>query len=355
MTYMKKCILPKLYTLLCILLSVVSVDAQLFINEFMASNGNTIADETGEFEDWIEIYNAGSSAVNLAGYYMSDDATDPLQWQIPATNASLTTVPAGGYLILWADKDDGADHLDFKLGASGEDIVLLAPDGVTIVDQYTFTTQFEDVSFGRTEDGGADWDFFAASTPGAANDTAPGAPQVATPVASILGGFYTSNIQVSLSTITEDADIYYTMDGSKPTEDDDLYNGPISITASTPLRARAFLDPLLASEMITETYLFDIDHTFPVVAYTGDPDELFDPSTGMYTNFEEDIEINVNAELYEPDGTFGFNLQVESEINGSGSASADQKSLALKAKGSLGSATIDYQIFPQWRQNTHET
>lgn len=352
---MKKQIRLLAYTLALMLGSLSNANAQLFINEFMASNGSTIADEAGDFEDWIEIYNAGASAINLAGYYMSDDASDPLQWQIPADNASLTTVPAGGYLLLWADKDPGANHLDFKLGSGGEDIVLVAPDGLTIIDQYTFVTQFEDVAFGRTEDGGANWDFFGEPTPGATNDTDPGAPKVANPVFSIAGGFYSGNVAVSLSTSTEDAAIHYTLDGSKPSESDAIYNGPITITANTPLRARAFLSPLVPSDIKTETYLFDIDHTFPVVSYTADPEDLFDPETGMYTNFEEDIEINVNVEMFEPDGTLGFNQLVESEINGSGSASADQKSLALKAKGSLGSATIDHQVFPLFEENEYRS
>ncbi|MFT7604482.1 MAG: hypothetical protein ACI8VT_002065, partial [Saprospiraceae bacterium] len=115
---MKRILTPLLFTFLISTLSASLANAQLYINEFLASNATGITDESGEFEDWIEIYNAGSSAVDLAGYYMSDDVTEPLIWQIPAGNASLTTVPAGGYLILWADKDlaDGVNHINIKLG-----------------------------------------------------------------------------------------------------------------------------------------------------------------------------------------------------------------------------------------------
>ncbi len=337
-----------LYTLVILFLSIGITNGQLYINEFLASNSNGITDEAGDFEDWIEIYNAGNSDVNLAGYYISDNLANPLAWQIPTSNASLTTVPAGGFLLLWADKDtdDGENHIDIKLGSSGEDIVLVQPDGITIEDQYTFSTQTADVSFGRIPNGGSSWDFFAMSTPGESNDTPPGAPQVAKPIASINGGFYTGNVQITLTTTTSGANIYYTTDGSIPTENSTEYNSPISFSENTSLRIKAFLDPLVPSDTQTETYLFDIDHTVPVIAYTADPDEMFDPSIGMYTNYEDDIEINVNVEMYESDGTAGFNQIVESEINGKGSASNDQKSLALKAKSSLGSATIDYQIFP---------
>ena len=329
-----------------LLLITTVLPAQLSINEFLASNSSIIADESGDFEDWIEIYNAGSADVDLGGYYISDNLAAPLAWQIPTTNASLTTVPAGGFLILWADKDidDGENHIDIKLGADGEDIILVDPDGVTIIDQYTFATQVEDVSFGRTQDGAGDWDYFGQPTPGATNDTPAGAPQVFAPVASMKGGIYSGNITVSLTTSTEDAIIYYTLDGSHPSDNDNEYTGPLTIDENTPLRARAYLDPFIPSSIQTETYLFDISHTMPVIAYTADPDEMFDDDDGMYTNDDDDIEINVNVEMYELNGDQAFNQIVESELNGGGSG--DQKSLALKAKSSLGNATIDHQIFP---------
>ncbi len=347
----------KIFTLAFFMLSVSSINAQLFINEFLASNESSITDELGQNEDWIEIYNAGSTDVDLANYYISDDITSPLLWQIPSGSPALTTVPAGGYLILWADKDiaDGANHINIKLGSGGEDIILTNPNGSTIIDQYTFGQQAADISFGRIGDGGTNWDLFGEPTPNDSNDTAPGAPQVATPVASINGGFYSGSISVSLSTDTPDADIYYTTDGSKPTVSSNLYSSTISITENTPLRAKAFLSPLIPSVTKTETYLFDTDHVFPVVAYTADPEEMFDPATGMYPNFLEDIEININAEMFEPDGSTGFNQIVETEINGTGSASADQKSLALKAKGSLGSSTIDHQVFPLSDRNEYRS
>ncbi len=354
---MKNQLTKLFYTLSLLLISIGIGHGQLYINEFMASNGSSITDESGDNEDWIEIYNEGTSDVDLAGYYMSDDPSEPTLWQIESGNPALTTVPAGGFLILWADKDtdDGSNHLDFKLGASGEDILLLAPDGVTIIDQISFLQQVEDVSFGRIGDGANDFDFFATPTPGASNDTPPGAPQVANPVASISGGFHSGTLNVELSTSTPDAVIYYTTDGSRPDENDMEYDAPLLISDHTPLRFRAFLAPLIPSEIKTETYLINVNHSFPVVAYTADPEEMFDPATGMYSNFEEDIEINVNAEMYEPDGSLAFNQRFESEINGTGSASADQKSLALKAKSSLGSATIDYPVFPISEQDEYRS
>jgi len=326
---------------------------QIYINEFMASNSSTIADGA-DYDDWVELYNAGSSSVNIGGMYLSDDLAEPTLWQIPTGNSSVTTIPAGGYLLLWFDKetDQGPLHVDAKLGSGGEDIVLTASNGTTIIDSYTFGPQIGDISEGRVGDGNSNFDFFGEPTPGASNDTDPGAPFADEPVFSINGGQFTSSISLTLS---GSGDIRYTTDGSEPTTSDPLYNGPITINSNTPIRAKAFDPPALPSPVVTNTYLFNVSHDFPIVAYTADPDEMFDPATGIYPNYTENIEIVVNAEFWEPNGTIGFNMLFESEVQGTGSASLDQKPLALKAKSSLGSNIIPYQVFPDLPFEEHRS
>ena len=62
--------------LLILFLSIKSKSiGQLVINEVCSKNDSVILDEYGESSDWIEIYNGGSEAVNIGGYYLSDDAT----------------------------------------------------------------------------------------------------------------------------------------------------------------------------------------------------------------------------------------------------------------------------------------
>jgi len=141
----------------------------VFINEFMADNDSTIEDpdEPGSYDDWIEIYNAGSSAVDLGGLYLTDDLADPTQWQIPLG----VSVAAGGYVLFWADNDEdqGDNHASFKLGASGEEIGLFASDGISEIDSVVFGEQFVDVSYGRSPNGEDSWGFMANATPGASN------------------------------------------------------------------------------------------------------------------------------------------------------------------------------------------
>ncbi len=144
----------------------------LYINEFMADNSATIADSTdGSYDDWIEIYNAGSEAINLSGYYMSDDPDNPLQWSFPDT-----AISAGGFLLIWADgdTDDEGLHANFKLSKGGEFIGLykLSESDTVVIDTIAFDAQTTDVSYGRYPDGGSSWQSFAVPTPGSLN--APG-------------------------------------------------------------------------------------------------------------------------------------------------------------------------------------
>ncbi|MFH1851804.1 MAG: CotH kinase family protein [Candidatus Neomarinimicrobiota bacterium] len=141
----------------------------LVINEFMADNDNIHADEVGDYDDWIEIYNAGDQEVFLSGMYLTDNAGSLTKWRFPFGGVGLA---AGGYLVIWADDEptEGPLHATFKLGASGEYIALVDSDGVTVIDSLSFGEQTTDVAFGRYPDGGDDWQFMTPS-PGAANSS----------------------------------------------------------------------------------------------------------------------------------------------------------------------------------------
>lgn len=146
---------------------------QLAINEFLAFNTSCCPDNDSglpEFDDWIEIFNNGTAPVNIGGMYLSDDKTKPFKHKIPSDNPSLTTIPAGGYLILWADNTQGQGplHLEFALANAGEDVAIFYIDGRTI-DSYSFGSQSENISFGRTTDGATAWKAFSSPTPGKSN------------------------------------------------------------------------------------------------------------------------------------------------------------------------------------------
>ncbi len=145
----------------------------LYINEFMASNDTTYYDPaTDDYPDWIEIYNPGSTPVNIGGYYITDGLDDLTAWQIPDTQPDSTTVPANGFLLLLADRkpEYGVLHVNLKLSGGGEQIGLTAPNGTTIIDSLTYGEQTTDISEGRLPDGSDNWTNFDNPTPGASNN-----------------------------------------------------------------------------------------------------------------------------------------------------------------------------------------
>lgn len=129
---------------------------QVFVNEWMASNDGAVLDPADEDpDDWFELYNAGSTPVNLSAYTLTDTSTDKAKFVIP----NGTVIPAGGFLLVWADEETGqaspgALHVNFKLAGGGEEIGLYAPDG-TPVDLVRFGAQTANVSEGRFPDGNA--------------------------------------------------------------------------------------------------------------------------------------------------------------------------------------------------------
>ena len=145
----------------------------LFINEFMASNDSAYADEYGEYDDWIEIYNANDYPVDIGGMYITDDLTDPTAYQIADSVPEKTTIPAGGFLVLWADKqpEEGVLHVGIKLSSKGEQVGLaeMFQGQPNFIDSLTFGRQSPDTSYGRREDGGSEWVFFSKATPGESN------------------------------------------------------------------------------------------------------------------------------------------------------------------------------------------
>jgi hypothetical protein len=152
------------------LISPTSALGDVVINELMASNTNTVADNNGQYDDWVELYNKGTAAVNIGGYYLTDNNTNLDKWRIPTG----TSIPGGGYLTFWADEDSsqGANHMNFKLSASGEFVYLLN-SSLALVDSVSFGTIPTDMSWARSPNGTGPW-VVKGATFGANNDNATG-------------------------------------------------------------------------------------------------------------------------------------------------------------------------------------
>jgi uncharacterized protein (TIGR03437 family) len=141
----------------------------LLINEIMADNEDTYVDpqEPGVYEDWFEVFNPGTTAVDMSGMYITDNLNNPTKWKVP----NGVTIPAHGYLVFVADGEaaQGNLHTSWSLSADGESIGIYQTNGTTLIDAYTFSAQQGDVSIGRTTDGDGSWSIFQPATPGVAN------------------------------------------------------------------------------------------------------------------------------------------------------------------------------------------
>jgi hypothetical protein len=142
---------------------------RIVINEVMASNATTIADEYGEFDDWIELHNASATAINLTDYYLVDKNASPKYWALPPV-----TMEAGQFLLVWADgsPEQGSRHSNYSVGADGEGIYLFRQlnDGIHVVDLVQVPASQVDVSYGRASDASLPWIFFDESTPESSNE-----------------------------------------------------------------------------------------------------------------------------------------------------------------------------------------
>ena len=142
----------------------------IVINEILANNVEAADD------NFIEFYNTNAEAVDIGGLYLSTDSESPLEWQIPDTDPTATTIPGGGYLVMWADNlpNEGTLHAGVLLDAAGGYIGLVQNlnDTPTIVDSYTYEAQSPDTVVGRYPDGTDTWQEMPA-TPGAANEEFP--------------------------------------------------------------------------------------------------------------------------------------------------------------------------------------
>lgn len=141
--------------------------SSIVINEFMAGNDSTLVTDAGEYEDWIELKNTGSSSVELTGWCLTDDSEDLSQWCFESG-----TLASGGYMVVFASGDDvktGSElHTNFKLGKDGEYLALTDASG-DVVYEYadSYPVQFDDIAYGINSSG--ELVYFDTATPGAAN------------------------------------------------------------------------------------------------------------------------------------------------------------------------------------------
>ncbi len=364
--------------------------AEVVITEFLAAatGSEGLQDEDGDASDWIEIQNRSPFAVNLAGWSLSDDASNPNLWVFPSFN-----LEPGQYRVVFASgknrrpADGHPLHTNFKLSATGEYLGLFdagLPRRARSEFSPRFPEQRASISYGQTSNS---FSYFFRPTPGTANQGATlFAGVVAAPKASVSSGFFRQPFAVSLTTTTPEAIIRFTLDGSEPTATSGIfYTGLVEVVASPSravinLRAVALRSGYLASHVSTWSYFFP-DHVLtqpaapegwptnwttadgfvsvaadyemdpqvltnaayaegvrqaltnlPTLSLVMNADDLFSQTRGIYSNpspppaTDAAWERPLSAELVFPDGRRGFQMNAGVRLQGGSSRDANRTS-----------------------------
>lgn len=362
----------------------------LAINEVMAANSTFAKDLSGDFDDWIEIYNGGRTSVDMAGMYLTDDPAVPTKWQFPLDGSAQTTVTPRGYLIVWADAEPSGImlHVNFRLDADGDGVYLFDADGATLIDSLVFAEQTPDVSYGRYPDAGETLRFFGAPTPGQPNNE--GYLGEVEPLRfSHERGFYDEPFALTITCPTAGAEIIYTLNGKRPDDESgrfragQTYAGPLSIGTTVVLRAMAVKPNWKPTAVYTHTYLLNVSESrrsLPAISLVGDTGKTFyepdgvmaivggsyeggvwtSTGTGSYNNvLQRGLERPVSCEWIEPQDNSGFQIDCGLRVHGSdwmrpryrradGVWSGDAKfSFRLYFRKQYGPGALKFPLFPE--------
>ena len=378
------------FVFLFVYLSLTASSQTLVINEVMASNASTIADEDGDYTDWLELYNTSNATIDLSQYWLTDDKDEQKKWHLPA----IQLLSSEHLLVFCSGKDrlSGELHTNFKISAAGEKVRIYNESGVEI-DQIESIAVFTDQSLGSKIDGSTERIIFEVPTPGFTNGAE--SPYFNAVRFSQKGGIYSQSFNLEL--IGDDTtELFYTLDGSIPSilgiqysnsialdkslfstknisdivmSPDDVHHLPVGdLPQVIVLRAAKFYNGKRISPVSTQTY-FIKELTFPIielpiVSIATDSLSLFSQDTGIFVpgiHFDESApnfsgnyfqsgqewERLINVEYFSPLSNEGFNQECGLRMHGSGSRKPPQKAMKLYARSEYGKSTFDGEVLTE--------
>lgn len=342
------------------------------INELMPKNVSSSVDNGYQFSAWAELYNSGAEPVDVSLYFFSDTTSIPDKWQMvpDSKHPDSTIIQPGGFLIVYFD---GAEtptpfHANFKLPAKKGGLYLFDESGQQI-DRMVYDTSYRNISFGRAEDGKSKNVFFLNPTKGFSNNGAVSSEkQTVAPSFDLTPGFYAGEQTVNISSPDASADIYYTLDGSEPTkEKGTLYEDAIKLSANTPLRAAAYREGEIPSNVVTATYFIgERNINLPVVSIVSDPDYVTGSELGLFVkgrhgaivpsycsapetkaNYMNDWDRPANMEYFDQEKAEQLNQELKIGNFGACSRTKFVKSIKVNANKVYGDKELDYSIFTE--------
>ena len=318
-------------------------------------------DDINEFPDsWVELYNSGTTAVNLNTLSISDKNDPTKAWTLPDK-----TLQPGSYILVYCDKEEQGLHTPFRLESGKGCAVYLFYNGEVIDKVEGLKKQpAPNIAYGRKTDGSDSWGYMTTPTPAAANCGSTCKDILGAPIFSEKGKVMKDgkpfNLQLSLPDGAEGAEIRYTTDGTEPTRTSYLYQQPISISKTTVVKAKLFLDGMLSPRATAQSYIFfPRDITLPVISISTNRKYLYDNKIGIYVdgnyqsgkkNYEFDWRRPINIEFFfEPEQDSQINQLCEARIMGGATRGSARKSLAVYANKRFGEKRLNYEFFPEDR------
>ena len=333
--------------------------AQLVINELMQSNIDCIMDDLDEFPDsWVELYNAGTEAVNLKDWRLGISENADEAWQLQDN-----MVGPRQYALVYCDKEEDGMHTSFRL-ESGKGCEVWLFKGTEVIDKVTDLQKqpAPNIAYGRKTDGADEWGYQLTPTPNAMNKgkICEHDHILGEPVFSEQGRVSTSTksfkLQLSLPEGSpEGTEIRYTTNGTEPTETSKKYTSDITISNSTAIRAKLFCEGWLSPRSTVQSYIFhDRSMTIPIISIVTDDDYFNDEGIGIFVNnktHEKDDQVNwrrpINFEIFDTEGEPSkLNQICETRVTGAWSREASRQSMAIYSHKRFGKKNMNYEFFP---------
>ena len=292
----------------------------------------------GEYYDWVEIKNVSKESVKLSDYCLSDDRREPEKWSLPNR-----TLAKGQSILIYCTGEENPTtgnglRANFALNASSETLYLTKKGESAAADYVWLHDIPYGYSMGRTD---AENGFFylRRQTPNEPNETDAYRYISEAPAANREPGVYEAGRTVRVK-LAAAGDIYYTTDGSAPTEESTPYTGAITVDKTTVLRAVAVEEGGAPSPALTLDFFIGEEHTLPVLSLVTDSPRRF---SEIYEGSVKDRECAGNLSFYAPEGSFSIGCGVE--MKGHTSLFAPKKSLGVSFRGCYGAETLAYDIF----------
>ncbi len=337
---------------------------QINLSEFCPENKNTYSDPTGQYYDWIELYNSSSQAQSLKGYYLTDKNDKPDKWPLPDL-----MIPPSGYLILIASGQNtfinSHWHTNFSLNKDGEYIGLWS-DQKNWIDSFSFGSIPTDYSYIKNENGLWTCSFQATPLEKNPTDQNPTDCFIKAPVFNFKSGFYKNSFELQLSTNSIDHKIYFSTNGTDPTLQSTPYTNPIQISKNTSVKAIAVSKSFAKSNQTFGNYFIgETNFSIPVILLSTDPKLLFDDSIGLFkfgpdasqeypyygANFWKDTEIPANISYFNINGILQFESNFDIAVHGGKSTRTQaMKPLRVYAKEKYNYPLIPVNIFSELPQ-----